>query len=67
MEIARIAAFCILGLLLAGCASSARVHQEAFFQDVKKSPLRPWYTRQKIPGDPTGFTEYYGVQLRVGL
>ncbi len=67
MKFVRSTVLSILGLLLVGCASSANIQQEAFFKDVKKSPLRPWYTRQTMPGDPDGFTEYYGVQLRIGL
>jgi len=67
MKLTKRTAICILGLLLGGCASSASVHQEAFFKDIKKSPLRPWYTRQTMPGDPDGYQEYYGIQVRVGL
>ena len=65
MRLAKRTAVCLLVPILCSCAAGQRVSNSELFKELKKSPLRPWYARQVLSGDPARKLEYYGVQLKL--
>ena len=51
-------------LMLGACASGAGFNREELLDGLKKFPIRPYFTRQVLPGDPSNSTRFYGLQFR---
>ena len=65
MRFVKLQAICLSVLILCGCAGGSRISSSEFSEELKKFPIRPWYARQVLSGDPEKKIEYYGVQLKL--
>jgi len=57
----------LLALLASGCAAKNPTAGGGLTETLKNFPVRPWYTRQVLRGDPANGIDYYGVQLKLPL
>ena len=67
IRLARVFAAGLICLTLVGCASGSSVSSKEILDAVKNSPIRPYFARQTLRGDPANSIRYYGIQFQKRL